>query len=553
MWKAPYPPHARDGPTGIVGAGLTAEGGGDGPRARYGETQALMASRRDELNAYTFAKRRTLAAFLQPSPWGSEEGAPRPLRAVVPSLIAGALVLGVFGAWGMFQPAAPKDWNTPGTRVIVGKQSTTRYVVLKTDGTTRLHPVLNLASARLLMNGADYQVVQISDKILDSGKPPRGPILGIPYAPDRLPTPDEAGTAKRWAVCEQPGGKGSTVQEAMFVLADRDVRRTDGSERLSGGEVLYVRTRAGERYLVDASGKAYPVAGEATDVENQKLTETLVGSKQPQLVTKEWIGTLHRGDPISFPRLPAGVGSPARVPGQLSDEENRVGMILVTETGEGEKYYVVLPGEVKPVSAFTAWLLINSPQSAVLDMNGEASKVGLQDFTADGTPFAGQPSDWPTRRASMVNSASANSGRDTVCNVLSGVDDDNGTTLRTWAGTEYPAEIAAGGTSTYVTPGTGLLYTQIQGTDSDSGSLFLVTDTGLRYAVQANGDSDSERSGVGADGKKGTSDGTPEPSEAQVKLGYENVRPAKVPLVWSEFLAKGPRLDTNSARQPQGS
>ena len=204
-------------------------------------------------------------------------------------------------------------------------------------------------------------------------------------------------------------------------------------------------------------------------------------------------------------------------------------------------------------SAFTAWLLINSPQSAVLDMNGEASKVGLQDFTADGTPFAGQPSDWPTRRASMVNSASADSGRATVCNVLSGVDDDNGTTLRTWAGTEYPAEIAAGGTSTYVTPGTGLLYTQIQGTDSDSGSLFLVTDTGLRYAVQANGDSDSERSGVGADGKKGTSDGTPEPSEAQVKLGYENVRPAKVPLVWSEFLAKGPRLDTNSARQPQGS
>ena len=32
------------------------------------------------------------------------------------------------------------------------------------------------------------------------------------------------------------------------------------------GEVLYVETRAGERYLVDAAGKAYPVAGEAADV-----------------------------------------------------------------------------------------------------------------------------------------------------------------------------------------------------------------------------------------------------------------------------------------------
>lgn len=72
-----------------------------------------MASRRDELNAYTFAKRRTLAAFLQPSPSGSEEGAPKPLRAVVPGLIAGALTLAVFGAWGMFQPTAPPAGTSP--------------------------------------------------------------------------------------------------------------------------------------------------------------------------------------------------------------------------------------------------------------------------------------------------------------------------------------------------------------------------------------------------------------------------------------------------------
>ncbi|BBC32533.1 hypothetical protein SGFS_038270 [Streptomyces graminofaciens] len=513
-----------------------------------------MASRRDELNAYTFAKRRTLAAFLQPSPWGSEEGAPKPLRAVVPSLIAGALVLGVFGAWGMFQPSAPKDWAQPGTRVIVGKQSTTRYVVLKTGKTARLHPVLNLASARLLMNGADYQVIQVSDKILDAGKPPRGPILGIPYAPDRLPTADDAGKAKRWAVCEQPGGKGSTVQEATFVLADRDAKKTEGAGRLTDGEVLYVRTRAGDRYLVDARGTAYPVADQATEQDTDKLVEALVGStRQPQLVTKEWLATLHKGDPIGFPELPSGVGDPADVQGQLSESENRVGMVLETETGEGTKSYVVLPGKVQPISQFTAWLLINSPQTAELNMNSQAVKVGLQDFTADSRTFAGQPGKWPARKPSMVNSASADSGRDTVCSVLRDVDGANDTTLSTWAGTEYPAEITASGTGTYVTPGTGLLYTQSQGTDTDSGSLFLVTDTGLRYAVQANGDSDSDRSDIGTDGKKKTTDGTPEPSEAQVKLGYENVRPAKVPLVWSEFLAKGPRLDTNSARQPQGS
>lgn len=507
-----------------------------------------MASRRDELNAYTFAKRRLLAAFLQPSPTGTEEGAPKPLRAVVPSLVAGVLTLAVFGAWGMFRPTAPSGWDKPGTRVIVGKQSTTRYVVLKTDGTTRLHPVLNLASARLLMNDASYQVIQVSDDILDSGKPPRGPILGIPYAPDRLPSPEEAGKAKRWAVCEQPGGKGDTVQEATFVLASGEAVKTDGRNRLTGGDALYVKTRTGERYLVASGGSAYPVTG----TESDPLTETLVGSREPQLVTKEWLATLHAGDAIAFPRLPAGVGSPANVPGALSDEENRVGMVLEAETGEGARFYVVLPGKVQPVSEFTAWLLINSPQTARLDMNGKARSVGLQDFTADPEPFAGQRANWPDRRLHQVNSA-AGTGRDTVCSVLRAVGEDGGTTLSTWAGRDYPARITSDGTSTYATPGTGLLYTQIQGSATDSGALFLLTDTGLRYAVQANGDSDADKSKIGADGDRRPSDGSPEPSEAQVKLGYQNVRPARVPLVWSEFLAKGPRLDTNSARQPQGS
>lgn len=507
-----------------------------------------MASRRDELNAYTFAKRRMLAAFLQPSPSGTEEGAPRPLRAVVPSLVVGALVLGVFGAWGMFKPTAPPGWDEPGARVIVGKQSTTRYVVLDTDGVTRLHPVLNLASARLLMKDAGYKVVQVDDKILDSGKLPRGPILGIPYAPDRLPAADEAGRANRWAVCAQPGGKdgNGTVQQATFVLAGADREKTEGKGRLSGGDTLYVKTRTGERHLVDASGTSYAVTGADTD----PLTIALVGSRKPQLVSKEWLSTLHEGAPVRFPQLPPGVGDPANVPGQLSAEENRVGMVLRTETGEGTRYFVVLPGEVRPVTEFTAWLLISSPQTAALDMNGTARTVGLQDFTADPEPFAGQPADWPDRRARQVNSPDG--GRDTVCSVLRDVGQDNSTVLSTWAGSGYPVEITAGGTSTYVTPGTGQLYTQIQGTASDAGSLFLVTDTGLRYAVQANGDSDSETSDIGA-ADPGENADAPEPSEAQVKLGYQNVRPVRIPLAWSEFLAKGPRLDTNGARQPQGS
>ncbi|MFD9223886.1 type VII secretion protein EccB [Streptomyces sp. NPDC060064] len=513
-----------------------------------------MASRRDELNAYTFAKKRTVAAFLQPSTTGTEEGAPRPMRAVVPSIIVGALVVAGFGAFGMFKPVAPKDWAQPGTKVIVGKDSTTRYVVLATgkgkNQKVLLHPVLNLASARLLLTPQQFKVIQVSDDILDSGKPPRGPILGIPYAPDRLPSAKEAAESKRWAVCEQPGGgKGGTVQKATFVLGDRDLKRTEGEQRLSGGQVLYVKGQNGLRYLVDAGGTKYLVRGSQSDA--GFLTRALVGSKEPQSVTDDWLATLHDGTPVDFPAIPGQVGASAGIGGGLTTEQDQVGMVLQAQTGSGPQHYVVLPGKVQPVSDFTAWLLINSPLTDKLNMRGEAVSVDAASFAPE-SDFFGAQYHWPSLRSKQVNSRGGD--RDTVCSVLRKVDDKGRTTLSTWAGSEYPAEITAGGTSTYVTPGTGLLYTQVQGKQTKpDGSLFLVTDTGLRYAVQANGDSDANRSDIGTGDQQKEQDGRPEPSQAQIRLGYEKVTPTLVPINWSEFLSKGPRLDTNSARQPQGS
>ncbi|MCX4983837.1 type VII secretion protein EccB [Streptomyces sp. NBC_00572] len=517
-----------------------------------------MASRRDELNAYTFAKKRTVAAFLQPSPSGTEEGAPKPLRALVPGMIVAALVVAGFGAWGMFKPQAPKNWDMPGTRVIVGKQSTTRYVVLQTgkgkDAKTLLHPVLNLASARLLLNPDQFQVVQVSDTELDKGTPPRGPILGIPYAPDRLPTADEAGKPKRWAVCEQPGGgAGASVQKATFVFAERDLKLTQDDNRLDDGEILYVKGQKGAaQFLVDHTGTKYPVKADSTG-----LLTALVGlGREPQSVTDDWLATLNTGDEIDFPRINSGdVGRTTQIPGAtLTETESRIGNVLLAPTGSGPQNYVVLPGKVQPVTPFTAWLLINAPQTRSLDMDGKATPADASSFVPDPTVFNGGAK-WPKKQTTkVVNSVTGVGARDTVCSVLTGVGERGQTTLTTWAGTKYPADITAGGSSTYVTPGTGLLYTQIQGKQkTPDGSLFLVTDTGLRYAVQANGDSDSARSEIGTGDKEKSADGRPEPSDAQKRLGYEKVVPARIPIEWSEFLSKGPRLDANSARQPQGS
>ncbi|MFJ6720248.1 MULTISPECIES: type VII secretion protein EccB [unclassified Streptomyces] len=525
-----------------------------------------MASRRDELNAYTFAKRRTVAAFLQPSATGTEEGAPRPLRAVLPGLVVGALVVAGFGAWGMFKPQAPKGWDEPGTQVIVGKQSTTRYVVLTTKvngkAQTRLHPVLNLASARLLLDPAKFKVVQIDDKILDAGKPPRGPIIGIPYAPDRLPAPADAGKAKRWVVCQQPGGNGKGVQTAAFVLADREAKLMDDGRKTADGQLLYVQNTGGakERYLIDAAGTKYRFPEGTADAGT--LTTALVGTgATPQPVTEQWLATLTPGDDLAFPQLPGKAGEKANVQG-LGTADNKVGMVLTAQTGSGTQHYVVLPDRVAPVSEFVAWLLISAPATDTLNMHGKAREVDLQSLNPDATPFKNDAK-WPQRKGSQVNRVTAAPGsaqgaalRDTVCAVLRSVDGQGNPTLSTWAGTGFPVDIAASGTGAYVTPGSGLLYTQVQGRQTTAGgSMFLVTDTGLRYAVQANGDSDAEQSKIGAGGPKeqGAGDGRPEASQAQIRLGYGAVTPAMVPIAWSEFLSKGPRLDTNSARQPQGS
>ncbi|ARP72632.1 type VII secretion protein EccB [Streptomyces pluripotens] len=509
-----------------------------------------MASRRDQLNAYTFAKRRMLASFVQSSPDASDEGAPRPLRALLPGAIVGVVVLAAFGAWGMFKPTAPQGWDAPGQKVIIASKSTTRYVVLTTDHKAQLHPVLNMASAELVLDTqSGVDVVTVDESILDSGKVPHGVTIGIPYAPDRLPSGEEAGRAKQWAVCERPSGSGSSIQKAAFVLAKRDQGKVKGAEEdLHAGELLYVATPDQKQYVVDAHGRAYQVAADDT-----LLLQTLVGAdREPQHVTKGWIATLHSGDPISFPPITGTPGAAANAPGQLAAQDNRVGMVLRAPVNGKEQYFVVLPGRVAPVSDFVAQLLLASKDLVSLGQAGHPQEVSAGAISR-GRPFAAEHT-WPTEKPSAVNVPSAGGGsRNTICNVLLHVDPGNGaTTLRTWAGADFPASLPAGSSSAYVTAGSGQLYRQFQGKETKAGPVFLVTDTGLRYALQSNDDSATDDKGIGISPQQ-RKQLQQEAKLAQTRLGYANVHPAPIPAAWSEFLPTGPRLSTAAARQPQGS
>lgn len=523
-----------------------------------------MASRKDQLNAYTFARKRTVAAFLQPSPSGSEEGAPRPLRTVLPTCVVGALVVVVFGAWGLIKPSAPQGWSEPGKNVIVGSESTTRYVVLETDGKKQLHPVLNLASARLLLDSAKYQVIKVKESVLDSGKIPHGATIGIPYAPDRLPSADEAGKAKKWAVCERPGaGSGAdAVDRAVFVLAGSDSDVVDDAHRITGEQALYVTDKKGAEYLVDPAGTRFLIGGKnwskKPPARMELLRRTLFGQgARPQLVSDEWLASLNEGAPLVFPQVPGyGTQSKVHVPG-LDFPNLNVGMVLQTTQGRVERY-VVLDDSVQPISELVARLLLSSEEAMSIypDSNPRELTVPQAAITPDPTVFAGNYH-WPKRIPTEANSASKAAGsRNVSCSVYRGsVDAQGRPNLSVWAGTSYPAQIVDGASSAYVTPGSGLLFKELTGKNTGGGSLYLVTDTGLRYSVPSNNDTEAKNpvTGSTSGGSDQQNSAQQQANQAQIRLGYANVTPLPAPRNWSGFLPKGPTLDTSSAAQPQGS
>jgi type VII secretion protein EccB len=500
-----------------------------------------MASRKEQLNAYTFARKRVVAAFLQPSPAGSDEGAPRPLRTLVPGIVIGAVLLAGFGAWGLISPSVPHGWDDPGKHVIVADESTTRYVVLNDADSHKpvLHPVLNMASARLLLDPGSYDVIKVKESVLDHSGLKHGATIGIPYAPDRLPSAADAAKAKVWAVCDRPGGgTGRTAQQAVFVLGGDEAAAMSGPSELSGDQVLYVQDQNSVKYLVDGDGTKFELGG--PDPKARKademgfLVRTLFGENpEPQTVSDTWLASLDSGTPIWFPPI-TGRGDTVQVPGVPADR-SKVGTVLQATSAKGEEYYVITSGGVAPISRFAALLLLQA--------NTQTDPVKTSIPVSPQPEFL--PADWPEGAPRQVNIMAGDTPRNVSCSVMhGGTTAMGGPQLRVWAGKDYPEQIVEGATSAYVTPGSGLLYQEVSGTDTSGGTLFLVTDTGLRYAVSRNNDS------AAANKASSSQQGT---NQAAVRLGYEDVKPMSIPSVWSELLPKGPALDTASAAQPQGS
>ncbi|POH85159.1 hypothetical protein CJ026_026090 [Ralstonia pickettii] len=138
-----------------------------------------MATKSDLIEAQNFSRRRLLTAFTSGAPEGKELEPAAPLRAVIAAiaLTAAVVLAGVF--YGLIQPGLPSGWQNG--KLIIAKDTGARYVTV--DGV--LHPVLNTASARLLMPAGQFDVINTSQSNL--ADIPLGSTVGIVGAPDQVP------------------------------------------------------------------------------------------------------------------------------------------------------------------------------------------------------------------------------------------------------------------------------------------------------------------------------------------------------------------------------
>ena len=383
-----------------------------------------------------------------------------PMRAPAQSLMAG-LALAVILLAGCLVLALLRPQPGLSTApILMERQSGALYVRL---GET-LHPVLNLASARLIAKtNADPQPTVAT--ALSRAR--RGPLLGIPGAPQFLGRPlgeDEL----RWTVCDSR--EGTTV-----VVGSGEGPQ---SHILARDQTLLVRPSSG--------GSTYLLYGGRRSVVNlaDAAVERALGpeGQVPRTVSAVLLNLIPEAPPVTAPRIPdAGMRGSSPLPGFA------VGSVLrVTRTG-GDEFYVVLTDGVQRVGQLAADLVrFTNPQgtrtvmSVAPDVIRNAAAVtrlpvsGFPDFAKSPPPFGDG-----TLCAGWTYAASGNAD---VSFSVGGLPLSDG---------ELPAPLAqADGKgpavdAVYLPPGRSAYVraTGLSGGNVRAGTRYLISDAGVRYAV----------------------------------------------------------------------
>src|SRR4051812_3411216 len=276
-----------------------------------------------QVSGYRFLLRRTEHALVR----GDVQMLDDPLRAQSLSLCAGtvlaAIIVAVCVVLAFLNPPGALG-NAP---IVVVRDSGALYVRVGDV----VHPVLNLASARLVA-GTSVNPQAVSAAAI--GNSNRGPLVGIPGAPAEISQPlgeDESG----WTVCD---GETRTT-----VIAG--ARPGDG---LTAGHGVLVTPRsesAASTYLLYDGWRA------KVDLRNRGVVRALnLDAVTPQPVSRTLLDATPEAPEIAAPHIP-GAGSPSPLHGFP------VGSMVRIARAAADEYYVVLATGVQRVGQVAADLI----------------------------------------------------------------------------------------------------------------------------------------------------------------------------------------------------
>lgn len=276
-----------------------------------------------QISGYRFLARRMEHALV----CGDVRMLDDPLRAQALSLAAGCVLaiiaVAVCAVLAFLQPRG----EVGNAAIVVVRESGALYVRI---GDT-MHPTLNLASARLI-TGVAAEPELVSAAALNRTK--RGPVVGIPGAPDTVATPLDVDESI-WTVCDDLTQRTTVLagQAPAHLKSNRNALVAARGESAATTYLLYDGRRA------------------RVDLRNHAVVRALkLDGVAPRPVSRALLDAVPEVPEITTPVVPA-VGAPSVLPGIP------VGTVLRVTRANSAEYYVALADGVQRVGEVAADLI----------------------------------------------------------------------------------------------------------------------------------------------------------------------------------------------------
>lgn len=394
------------------------------------------------------------------------------MRALIVGVVIAVLITGACGVLAFFKPAP----SVGDAQILLSKSSGAVFVRIG----DRVHPVLNLASARLIV-GANESPEEVDDKFLNPL--PRGAMVGIVGAPTSIRGADNTAMSS-WTVCDTLQAPGvtettGTVSLHTAVLASDPV--LDGDVRAADPGEAVLTEAGGVSYLIYDGVRAPVDLSDPVVVNGLHLQGATARPMSPGL-----LNTFPLVEPIT-PVTIDGLGEPSTALGP----DHPVGSMVRAVDSRGEQLYVVLRDGLQPVSAATADIIRYGNPTTAGDARDIAAaalastpivhRLGVDHYPSEPPRIVGPDTD----SVVCMGWQRSNTAAEATAKLLFGHRlptpiDAQPVRLASTDGSGPAVDLV------YLVPGHGE-YVRATGTlpDSDSaGPLFYISDTGLRHHIK---------------------------------------------------------------------